>query len=87
MAEADSWIAQGHNLLAFGPPGAGKTHLLAGIGHALIGRGDLAQERAVLPPVYDLRRLSESRLCPFGDRLHLVRQVLCEGLAAVCQLR
>lgn len=39
LAEADSWIAQGHNLLAFGPPGAGKTHLMAGIGHALIDRG------------------------------------------------
>jgi DNA replication protein DnaC len=25
LVEADSWIAQGHNLLAFGPPGVGKT--------------------------------------------------------------
>jgi len=39
LAEADSWIAQGHNLLAFGPPGAGKSHLIAGIGHALIDSG------------------------------------------------
>jgi DNA replication protein DnaC len=39
LAEADSWISQGHNLLAFGPPGTGKTHLVAGIGHALIDRG------------------------------------------------
>jgi DNA replication protein DnaC len=39
LAEADSWLAQGHNLLAFGPPGVGKTHLLAAIGHALIDRG------------------------------------------------
>ena len=39
LAEADSWLSQGHNLLAFGPPGVGKTHLLAGIGHALIDRG------------------------------------------------
>lgn len=39
LAEADTWIAQGHNLLAFGPPGAGKTHMMAGIGHALIDRG------------------------------------------------
>ena len=39
LAEADSWIAQGHNLLAFGPPGTGKTHLVAAIGHALIDRG------------------------------------------------
>jgi len=39
MAEADSWVSQGHNLLAFGPPGTGKTHLVAAIGHALIDRG------------------------------------------------
>lgn len=39
LAEADSWVAQGHNVLAFGPPGVGKTHMMAGIGHALIERG------------------------------------------------
>jgi DNA replication protein DnaC len=39
LAEADSWLAQGHNLLAFGPPGVGKTHLVAALGHALIDRG------------------------------------------------
>src|SRR3984893_14662055 len=39
LAEADGWLGEGHNLLAFGPPGVGKTHLLAGLGHALIDRG------------------------------------------------
>lgn len=39
LAEGDSWLGQGHNLLAFGPPGVGKTHLIAAIGHALIDRG------------------------------------------------
>ncbi len=39
LAEADSWLSQGHNLLAFGPPGVGKTHVIAAIGHALIDRG------------------------------------------------
>lgn len=39
LAQAESWLAQGHNLLAFGPPGVGKTHVLAGIGHALVDRG------------------------------------------------
>lgn len=39
LAEADAWFAKGHSLLAFGPPGVGKTHLLSGIGHALIDRG------------------------------------------------
>lgn len=39
LAEGDSWLQAGHNLLAFGPPGAGKSHLAAGIGYELIQRG------------------------------------------------
>jgi DNA replication protein DnaC len=33
------FIAQGHNIRAFGLPGRGKTHLLCAIGQALIERG------------------------------------------------
>lgn len=39
MIEADAWLDQGANLLVFGPPGVGKTHLIASVGHALIERG------------------------------------------------
>lgn len=39
MIEADAWLEQGANLLVFGPPGVGKTHLIAGVGHALVERG------------------------------------------------
>jgi DNA replication protein DnaC len=39
MIDADAWLEQGANLLVFGPPGVGKTHLIACVGHALIERG------------------------------------------------
>ncbi len=39
LAEGDGWLQSGHNLLAFGPPGAGKTHLGSAIGHELVQRG------------------------------------------------
>jgi len=34
-----SFLNQSENILAFGNPGSGKTHLLCAIGHALIERG------------------------------------------------
>ena len=39
MAAGDSWLAKGANVLMFGPPGGGKSHLAAAIGLALIGNG------------------------------------------------
>jgi DNA replication protein DnaC len=39
LIEGDSWIEQGANLLLFGPPGVGKSHLVCAIGHGLIDRG------------------------------------------------
>lgn len=39
LAAGDSWIDNGANLLMFGPPGAGKSHLAAAIGFALVENG------------------------------------------------
>jgi DNA replication protein DnaC len=39
LAEGHEWLDRGANLLAFGAPGCGKSHLLSGIGHALIDVG------------------------------------------------
>ena len=39
LAAGDSWLEKGANLLLFGPPGAGKSHLAAGIGFALVENG------------------------------------------------
>ncbi len=50
LAEGDTWLQAGHNLLAFGPPGAGKSHLAAGIGYELIQRG----HRVLMIRTFDL---------------------------------
>lgn len=39
MTAGDSWLAKGANLLLFGPPGSGKSHLAAAIGLALVENG------------------------------------------------
>jgi DNA replication protein DnaC len=39
MTAGDAWLDQGKNLLLFGPPGVGKSHLAAGLGRALIENG------------------------------------------------
>jgi DNA replication protein DnaC len=39
LAAGDSWLEKGANLIAFGPPGTGKSHLAAALGLALIENG------------------------------------------------
>ncbi|MBB3289085.1 DNA replication protein DnaC [Rhizobium sp. BK347] len=39
IAAGDSWLAKGANILLFGPPGGGKSHLAAAIGLTLIENG------------------------------------------------
>ena len=39
LAAGDSWLNKGANLLAFGPPGTGKSHLAAALGFALVENG------------------------------------------------
>jgi DNA replication protein DnaC len=39
LAAGDAWLKGGANLLLFGPPGGGKTHLGAAIGLALVENG------------------------------------------------
>ena len=39
FAESTEWLGRAENLLAFGNSGSGKTHLLSGIGRALVGSG------------------------------------------------
>jgi DNA replication protein DnaC len=39
ITAADSWIGKGSNILLFGPPGVGKSHLGSAIGFALVEQG------------------------------------------------
>jgi DNA replication protein DnaC len=39
ITAGDSWLEKGANLLLFGPPGGGKSHLASAIGLALIDNG------------------------------------------------
>jgi DNA replication protein DnaC len=39
LAAGDSWLEKGANLLIFGPPGGGKSHLAAALGLALVENG------------------------------------------------
>lgn len=39
LASGDGWLQKGVNLLAFGPPGVGKSHAAAALGHALVENG------------------------------------------------
>ena len=39
LAEGTQWLDRGANVLLFGPPGVGKSHLVCALGHALIDAG------------------------------------------------
>jgi DNA replication protein DnaC len=39
LAAGDAWLEKGANLLLFGPPGSGKSHLAAALGFALVENG------------------------------------------------
>jgi DNA replication protein DnaC len=61
LAAGDSWLEKGANLLLFGPPGAGKSHLAAAIGLALVENG---------------RRVLFTRTSELVQRLQIARREL-----------
>ena len=61
LAAGDSWLEKGSNLLLFGPPGCGKTHVGAALGRTLIENG---------------YRVLFSRTTDMVQRLQVARQAL-----------
>ena len=69
LTAGDSWLEKGANLLLFGPPGGGKSHLAAAIGLALVENGwrvlfmrtsDLVQRLQIARPELALEARSPS---------------------------
>ena len=84
LAAGDSWLQKGANIIMFGPPGGGKTHLAAALGLALVENGwrvlftrttDLVQKLQVARRNLEL----ESALAKL-DKYHLL---ICDDLAYV----
>ena len=82
ITAGDTWLENGANLLLFGPPGSGKSHLASAIGLALIENGwrvlytrttDLVQKLQLAR-----RRLMAARspFCPVVHRAHLAAMPL-----------
>ncbi len=61
LAAGDEWLAKGANILLFGPPGGGKSHLSAALGLALIENG---------------RRVFFARTTDLVQRLQIARREL-----------
>jgi len=84
LAAGDSWLEKGANIIMFGPPGGGKTHLAAALGLALVENGwrvlftrttDLVQKLQVARRNLEL----ESAIAKL-DKYHLL---ICDDLAYV----
>jgi DNA replication protein DnaC len=76
LASGDAWVDKGANILVFGPPGGGKTHLAAALGLMLVENGwralftrttDLVQKLQVAR-----RELSLEAAIEKLDKYHLV---------------
>jgi DNA replication protein DnaC len=71
LAAGDAWLEKGANVLIFGPPGGGKSHLSAALGLALVENG---------------WRVLFARTTDLVQRLQVARRELALE-SAICQTR
>ncbi len=76
ITAGDSWIGKGGNILLFGPPGVGKSHLGSAIGLALVEQGYRVLFSRTTDPVQKLQQarrdlVLESAIAKL-DKFHLL---------------
>src|SRR5258707_15815330 len=74
LASGDAWLAKGANILLFGPPGGGKSHLSAALGLALVENG----WRVMFTRTSVLDQRSEEHTSELQSRQYLVCRLLLE---------
>ena len=84
LAAGDRWLDEGANLILFGPPGGGKSHLAAALGLALVENG----YRVLYTRTTDLvQRLQSARrelaLESAIDKLHKYHLLILDDLSYV----
>ena len=84
LASSDSWLKGGHNVIIFGPPGAGKSHLASAIGLALVEQGKRVMFTRTMDLVQRLQMAHrELRLESMLEKLNRYDLLILDDLAYV----
>src|SRR5580692_4902824 len=71
LAAGDAWLDKGANLILFGPPGTGKSHLAAALSFALVERLQIARRELTLEAA--IARLDKYHLLILDDLAYVTK--------------